>query len=87
MNWGDPIKNPSELRISGCLRNEIFPSKGGLKFLGENGILNEVEWWKRLGGWNSLDLGRNRAEKILFLHFKNIGRFWDKSEALIRWNE
>ena len=32
----------------------------------------------------SLDFGLNRAEKILFLHFKNPGRFWFKSETLIR---
>jgi hypothetical protein len=87
MNWGKPIINLPDLRISGCLRNENFPSKGGLKYLGAKEILNEVGWWRRLSGWDSLDLGQNRAGKILFLHFKNIGRFWDKSEALIRWNE
>ena len=84
MNWDKPIENLPDLRISGCLRNENFPSKGGLKYLGMKGILNEVGWWKRLSGWYSLDLGQNRAEKILFLHFKNIGRIWDKSGTLIR---
>jgi hypothetical protein len=66
------------------LGNENFPNKRGLKFLGAKGILNEVGWWEMENGWYSLDLGRIRAGKILLLHFKNIERFWDKSEALIR---